>query len=99
MQVERFVIDGLPASWQRQLDRLGKPLARGLLEDQVLYTLRPKDVAGLRGQGPAARRPARHRQRARDHAPAGGTLRPPFIADTVGAANMPPFAMRRRRWI
>ena len=35
VQVERFVIDGLPASWQRQLDRLGKPLARGLLEDQV----------------------------------------------------------------
>jgi len=51
VQVERFVIDGLPASWQRQLDRLGKPLARGLLEDQVLYTLRPKDVAGLEGRG------------------------------------------------
>jgi len=47
VEVERFVIDGLPASWQRQLDRIGKPLARGLLEDQVLYTLRPKDVAGL----------------------------------------------------
>jgi hypothetical protein len=51
VQVERFVIDGLPASWQRQIDRLGKPLARGLLEDQVLYTLRPKDVAGLEGRG------------------------------------------------
>jgi len=51
VQVERFVIDGLPANWQRQLDRLGKPLARGLLEDQVLYTLRPKDVAGLEGRG------------------------------------------------
>jgi hypothetical protein len=51
VQVERFVIDGLPASWQRQLDRIGKPLARGLLEDQVLYTLRPKDVAALEGQG------------------------------------------------
>jgi hypothetical protein len=51
VQVERFVIDGLPASWQRQLDRLGKPLARGLLEDQVLYTLRPKDVAALEGRG------------------------------------------------
>jgi hypothetical protein len=51
VQVERFVIDGLPASWQRQLDRLGKPLARGLLEDQVLYALRPKDVAALEGRG------------------------------------------------
>ena len=51
VRVERFVIDGLPAGWQRQLDRLGKPLARGLLEDQVLYTLRPKDVAGLEGRG------------------------------------------------
>jgi hypothetical protein len=51
VQVERFVIDGLPSSWQRQLDRLGKPLARGLLEDQVLYTLRPKDVAALEGRG------------------------------------------------
>jgi len=51
VRVERFVIDGLPSSWQRQLDRLGKPLARGLLEDQVLYTLRPKDVAGLEGRG------------------------------------------------
>ena len=51
VRVERFVIDGLPASWQRQLDRLGKPLARGLLEDQVLYTLRPKDVAALEGRG------------------------------------------------
>ena len=51
VRVERFVIDGLPSSWQRQLDRLGKPLARSLLEDQVLYTLRPKDVAGLEGRG------------------------------------------------
>ena len=51
VQVERFVIDGLPASWQRQLDRVGKPLARGLLEDQVLYALRPKDVAALEGRG------------------------------------------------
>ena len=51
VQVERFVIDGLPSSWQRQLDRLGKPLARGLLEDQVLYTLRDKDVATLNGRG------------------------------------------------
>ena len=51
VRVERFVIDGLPANWQRQIDRLGKPLAKGLLEDQVLYTLRPKDVAGLEGRG------------------------------------------------
>jgi hypothetical protein len=51
VRVERFVIEGLPANWQRQIDRLGKPLAKGLLEDQVLYTLRPKDVAGLEGRG------------------------------------------------
>jgi len=51
VEVERFVIDGLPSSWQRQLDRLGKPLARGLLEDQVLYTLRDKDVAAMNGRG------------------------------------------------
>lgn len=51
VRVERFAIDGLPGSWQRRLDRLGKPLARALLEDQVLYALRPKDIAGLEGRG------------------------------------------------
>ena len=51
VRVERFTIDGLPGNWQRQLDRLGKPLAKALLEDQVLYTLRPKDVAVLEGRG------------------------------------------------
>lgn len=50
-RVERFAIDGLPGHWQRQLDRLGKPLARALLDDQVLYALRPKDVAALEGRG------------------------------------------------
>ena len=51
VRVERFGIDGLPGNWQRQLDRLGKPLAKALLDDQVLYALRPKDVAGLEGRG------------------------------------------------
>jgi Protein of unknown function (DUF1439) len=51
VHVERFVIDGLPSGWQRQLERVGKPLARSLLEDQVLYTLRPKDIAALEGRG------------------------------------------------
>lgn len=51
VRVERFAIDGLPGNWQRQLDRLGKPFAKALLEDQVLYTLRPKDVAVLEGRG------------------------------------------------
>jgi hypothetical protein len=51
VQLERFVIEGLPAVFQRQLDRYGRPLARQLLEDQVLYTLRPKDVAALEGRG------------------------------------------------
>jgi hypothetical protein len=51
VRVERFVIDGLPGSWQRQLDRIGKPLAKALLDDQVLYALRPKDIASLDGRG------------------------------------------------
>lgn len=51
VRVERFAIEGLPGSWQRQLDHLGKPLATALLEDQVLYALRPKDVAALEGRG------------------------------------------------
>ena len=50
-RVERFVIEGLPTAWQRQLDRLGRPLAKNLLEGEVLYALRPKDVAGLEGRG------------------------------------------------
>ena len=54
VRVERFAIDGLPGNWQRQLDRLdrlGKPLAKALLDDQVLYALRPKDIAALEGRG------------------------------------------------
>jgi hypothetical protein len=51
VRVERFAIDGIPSPWQRQLDRLGQPLARALLEDQVLYALRPRDIAGLEGRG------------------------------------------------
>jgi hypothetical protein len=51
VRVERFVIDGLPSSWQHQLDRVGKPLASGVLDEQVLYTLRPKDIAVLEGRG------------------------------------------------
>jgi len=51
VRVERFEIEGLPHSWQRQVDKLGKPFARSLLEGQVLYTLRPKDIAGLEGHG------------------------------------------------
>ena len=51
VRIEHFAIDGLPASWQRQLERLGKPLAKSLLDDQVLYALRPKDIAGLEGRG------------------------------------------------
>jgi hypothetical protein len=51
LRVERFVIDGLPGSWQRQLDRFGKPLAEALLDDRVIYALRPKDIAALEGRG------------------------------------------------
>ena len=51
VRVERFVIEGLSGNWQRQLDRLGKPLARALLDEQVLYAMRPKDIASLEGRG------------------------------------------------
>ena len=90
VQVERFVIDGLPASWQRQLDRIGKPLARGLLEDQVLYTLRPKDVAGLKrgcGRATCASPPAVSRSRS--------CRRALNRVEPLRGANMPAFAMRR----
>ncbi len=51
VRVERFAIDGLPGNWQHQLDRLGKPLAKALLDEQVLYALRPKDIATLEARG------------------------------------------------
>jgi hypothetical protein len=51
VQVERFVIDGLSGNLQHQLDRIGKPLAKALLDDQVLYALRPRDIAALEGRG------------------------------------------------
>jgi hypothetical protein len=51
VRVDRFAVDGLPAGLQRLLDRLGKPLAQALLEDQVLYAMRPEDVARLEGRG------------------------------------------------
>ncbi|MEO8923760.1 MAG: hypothetical protein ABI330_13215 [Caldimonas sp.] len=51
VHVERFVIDGLPLAWQRELDRVGKPLAKALLDDAVLYALRPQDIAGLEDFG------------------------------------------------
>jgi hypothetical protein len=51
VHVERFVIEGLPGNWQRQLDRFGKPLAEALLDDQVIYALRPKDIAAIEGRG------------------------------------------------
>jgi hypothetical protein len=51
VRVERFVIDGLPGNWQRQLERFGKPLAEALLDDQVIYALRPKDIAAFEGRG------------------------------------------------
>jgi hypothetical protein len=51
VRVERFEIEGLPGNWQRQLDRLGKPFAQALLDDQVLYALRPRDIAALDGRG------------------------------------------------
>ena len=51
VRVERLAIDGLPSHWQREIDRLGRPLASSLLEGQVLYALRPRDIAGFEGRG------------------------------------------------
>jgi hypothetical protein len=98
VQVERFVIDGLarelaaPDRPPRQAARPRPARGPGALHPAA------EGRGRARGQGTSARRPARHRQRGRDHAPAGGALRPPFIPGTEGAANMPPFAMRRRFW-
>ena len=50
VRVERFAIDGLPGTGSAS--SIGSAsLAKALLEDQVLYTLRPKDVAVLEGRG------------------------------------------------
>jgi hypothetical protein len=51
VRVERFDIEGAPGAIQRMLVPLGKILTEQLLEDRVVYTLRPKDVAAVEGRG------------------------------------------------
>ena len=51
VRVERVLIDGAPGPLQRQLERLGTLVAEQSLDDQVIHTLRPKDVEALQGRG------------------------------------------------
>ncbi len=51
VKVERLQIDGAPALLQRQFERLGTLLAEQGLDDQVIHTLRPKDVEAVEGRG------------------------------------------------
>ena len=62
VKVERLQIDGAPAPLQRQVERLGTLLAAQALDDQVVHTLRPKDVEAVQGRGyrPGELRVTRH---------------------------------------
>lgn len=62
VKVERLQIDGAPAPLQRHLERLGTLLADQALDDQVVHTLRPKDVEAVQGRGyrPGELRVTRH---------------------------------------
>ncbi len=51
VRVEQLSFVGLSALLSGQADRAGRRLAEGLLENQPIYTLRPKDVAGLDARG------------------------------------------------
>ncbi|MEQ1684014.1 MAG: DUF1439 domain-containing protein [Burkholderiaceae bacterium] len=51
VRVERLQIDGAPALLQRQVERLGTLLAEQALDDQVVHTLRQKDVEAVQGRG------------------------------------------------
>jgi hypothetical protein len=51
VKVERLQIDGAPAPLQRQFERLGTLLAEQGLDDQVIHTLRAKDVEAVQGRG------------------------------------------------
>ena len=44
VSVDRFVLDGVPASWQEQLQRVGLVLSDQSLKELIVYTLRPQDV-------------------------------------------------------
>ena len=51
VRIERLQIDGAPAPLQRQLERIGTLVAEQALDDQVIHTLRAKDVEALQGRG------------------------------------------------
>ena len=48
VSVDRFVLDGVPASWQEQLQRVGLVLSDQSLKELIVYTLRPQDVETMR---------------------------------------------------
>jgi hypothetical protein len=51
VKLERLQIDGAPAPLQRHFERLGTLLAELGLDDQVIHTLRAKDVEAVQGRG------------------------------------------------
>ena len=51
VKVERLQIDGAPAPLQRHLERLGTLFVDQALDDQVIHTLRAKDVEAVQGRG------------------------------------------------
>jgi hypothetical protein len=51
VRLERFELDGNPAAAPEPFDRLARQLAERVLNDRVLYTLRPKDVEAVEGRG------------------------------------------------
>ena len=51
VRVERLQLDGVPALLQRPFERIGTLVAEQRLDDQVIHTLRPKDVEAVQGRG------------------------------------------------
>lgn len=54
VRVEQMAVQGLPADWRSPLQRAGAALAENLLEDTVLHTFRPDELARARGWTPGA---------------------------------------------
>ena len=51
VRVERMQIDAAPAPLQRHFERIGTLVAERALDDQIIHTLRPKDVEAVKGRG------------------------------------------------
>lgn len=51
VHVDHFEIDDASIGTAWQLDRIGAQLAEHLLNDRVVYTLRPEDVEAVEGRG------------------------------------------------